>query len=142
MTRRNSALALAVTALCLTAYEKPVPDARLTISAKQVAAGVGFSWGTGTLTFDGKDYEVSVQGVTVGAVGVASVTAEGDVYYLKKVQDVAGNYTGAAAGTTVGGGRAGLVMRNQNGVEIRMTATTKGVSLTIGSTGVTLSLKK
>jgi hypothetical protein len=142
MTRLRSSLAIAAAALCLLAYEKPEPDARMTVSAKQVAAGVGYSWGTGTLTFDGKDYEFTVNGVTVGAVGIASVTAEGEVYYLKKLEDVAGNYTGAAAGTTVGGGRAGLVLRNQNGVEVRLTATTKGVSLTIGSTGVTLSLKK
>ncbi|HTO06666.1 MAG TPA: hypothetical protein VMR86_06370 [Myxococcota bacterium] len=135
-------LAIALSALCLTAYEKPQPDAKLALSATQIAAGVGFAWGTGTLTYDGKDYPVSVDGITVGAVGIASATAEGDVYHLKKVEDIAGNYTGAAAGTTVGGGRAGLVMRNQNGVEIRLTATTKGVSLTIGSTGVTLSLKK
>ena len=140
--RARVSIAIAVLALCLTAYEKPVPDAKLTLSATQVAAGVGFAWGTGKLTFDGKDYAVSVEGITVGAVGIASATAEGDVYHLRKLEDFAGNYTGAAAGTTVGGGRAGLVMRNQNGVEIRLTATTKGVSLTIGSTGVTLSLKK
>jgi hypothetical protein len=142
MSPARSALAVAVAALCLVAYTKPKPDARLTVSATQIAAGVGFAWGTGTLTYDGKDYEVTVNGITVGAVGIASATAEGEVFHLKKLEDVAGNYTGAAAGTTVGGGRAGLVMRNQNGVEIRMTATTKGVSLTIGSTGVTLSLKK
>jgi hypothetical protein len=142
MTRIRASLAIAVAALCLTAYEKPKPDAKLRLTATQVAAGVGFAWGTGTLTYDGKDYEVSLDGITVGAVGIASATAEGDVYNLKKVEDIAGNYTGAAAGTTVGGGRAGLVMRNQNGVDIRLSATTKGVSLTIGSTGVTLSLKK
>jgi hypothetical protein len=142
MTRARSSLAIALAALCLLAYEKPRPDARLTVSATQVAAGVGFAWGTGTLTFDGKNYDVTVNGITVGAVGIASVTAEGEVYHLTKLEDVAGNYTGAAAGTTVGGGRAGLVMRNQNGVEVRMTATTKGVSLTIGSTGMTLSLNK
>ena len=142
MTRLRPVLALAIAALCLAAYHKPTPDAKLTLTATQVAAGVGFAWGAGKLTFDGKDYAVDVDGITVGAVGIASATAEGDVFHLKKVEDFAGNYTGAAAGTTVGGGRAGIVMRNQNGVEVRLTATTKGVSLTIGSTGVTLSLKK
>jgi len=139
---RALAVAISVVCLALTGYHKPKADATLTISATSVAAGVGFSWGTGTLVYKGKSYDVSVDGVTVGAVGVTSITARGSVYHLAKLEDVEGNYTGAGAGGTAGVGGGGVAMQNQNGVEIRLKATTAGVSLTLGSTGVTLKFKK
>ena len=42
-----------------------------------VAAGIGFSWGGGTLTYRGKRYPVSVDGLTVGSVGYSKATASG-----------------------------------------------------------------
>jgi hypothetical protein len=121
---------------------KPKPDAALTLEATSVAAGVGWAWGSGKLSYQGKDHAVTVEGLTVGAVGVAAIKAVGTVYYLKKLEDFEGTYKAAVAGSTVGGGGAVLVMRNQLGVEVRMSATTQGVSLTIGTSGVKLALKK
>jgi hypothetical protein len=103
---------------------------------------VGFSWGKGTLTYKGKEYPVSVDGLTVGAVGVTSITARGNVYHLSKLEDFDGNYTGAGAGATVGGGQAVVALRNSNGVGIEMINTTKGVNLAVASGGVTLKIKK
>lgn len=37
------------------------PDATLQLSQGSVAAGIGFSWGKGTLTYEGKTYPVKVQ---------------------------------------------------------------------------------
>lgn len=45
-------------------------------------------------------------------------------------------------GATVGGGGGGLAMKNQNGVVVELVATTQGVSLTAGVSGVKLSIKK
>ena len=73
---------------------------------------------------------------------MTSIDAVGEVYYLKKVEDLNGNYTAATAGGTIGGGAGALSMRNSNGVMVAMTATTKGVSLTLGVSGVTLAVKK
>ena len=54
-------------------------DATLTLSEGSVAAGIGFSWGKGTLSYGGKTYPVKVQGLSVGEVGVTRATAKGDV---------------------------------------------------------------
>jgi hypothetical protein len=142
-------LALAVTmgAAALVRGEAPAkeetpPDAILKLEGKSVAAGVGFSWGTGTLTYQGKDYPVSVSGLSAGAVGVTSVTAKGNVYRLSKLEDFDGNYTGTGAGAAVGGGSTVLALRNSNGVGIEMITTTKGVNLAIASGGLTLKIKK
>jgi hypothetical protein len=121
---------------------KAKPDATMRLESKSVAAGVGFSWGDGALHYQGKTYKLEVDGLTVGSVGASSVEAKGDVYYLKKLSDFDGNYTAVVGEATVGGGAGGLIMKNQNGVEIRMTSTTQGANLTAGISGVKLAVKK
>jgi len=39
-----------------------------------VAAGIGFSWGKGMLSYEGKMYPVRVQGLSVGELGVTRAT--------------------------------------------------------------------
>jgi len=118
------------------------PDATLRLSGKSVAAGIGFSWGKGTLTYKGKDYPVSVKGLSLGKVGISGVTASGEVHNLKKLQDFDGNYTAAGAGITLAGGGTAIAMKNQNGVRVVLHATTRGVDLTIGGAGVDMAIKK
>jgi hypothetical protein len=118
------------------------PDATLRLSGKSVAAGIGFSWGKGTLHYKGKDYPVSVKGLALGKVGISGVTASGEVHNLKKLQDFDGNYTSAGAGITLAGGGSAVAMKNQNGVRVVLHATTRGVDLTIGGAGVDMAIKK
>ena len=63
------------------------PDATLRLSGGSFAAGIGFSWGSGTLTYKGKDYPVKVNGLSVGKVGITGSSAYGDVYNLKHLRD-------------------------------------------------------
>jgi hypothetical protein len=124
------------------AAKEEKPDATLRLSGKSVAAGIGFSWGKGTLTYKGKDYPVSVKGLALGKVGISGVTAAGKVYNLKKLEDFDGNYTAAGAGITLAGGGTAIAMKNQNGVRVLLHATTRGVDLTIGGAGVDMAIKK
>ena len=118
------------------------PDATLQLNSGAVAAGVGISWGKGTLNYKGKQYPVSVSGLSLGKVGITKVTASGEVYNLKRLQDFSGNYTSATADITLAGGHSGVTMKNQNGVLVVIHATSKGVDLTIGASGVDMKLKK
>jgi len=118
------------------------PDATMRLQSKSVAAGVGFSWGDGTLRYKGHTYKLKVDGLTVGSVGASKIEAKGDVYHLAKLSDFDGNYAAVTGEATVGGGAGGLIMKNQNGVEIRMTSTTQGANLTAGVSGVSLAVKK
>src|SRR5262245_47579863 len=147
---RHSALAVFVAAvLCTTAFhvdaatkrKGPAPDATLELTEKGAAVGVGYSWGGGTLTYKGKRYPVEVKGLSVGSVGVSSVTARGNVYNLKRLEDFNGNYTAAKAGATVGGGGSVATMQNQNGVKINITSTSRGLKFTLAAEGVDLRLK-
>jgi len=118
------------------------PDATLKLSAGHVSAGIGYSWGSGTLTYQGKHHSFSISGLSVGAVGGASITATGDVYGLKNLADFNGNYTAASAGGTLGGGASGTAMQNQAGVVIKLVSTTQGLDFKFAAAGVKITLKK
>jgi hypothetical protein len=124
------------------AAQEKKPDAMLKLTDRDVAIGVGFSWGKGMLSYQGKTYPVKVEGLSVGEVGVNQAEAVGSVYNLKKLEDFNGNYTAAAAGGTVAGGAGVTEMRNQNGVVISMKSTTQGASLKLAAEGIKLSLAK
>src|SRR5262245_46386090 len=77
-----------------TTHQKP--DATLRLSHGSVAAGIGWSWGSGTLTYKGKDYPVKVTGLSLGKVGISGGSATGEVYNLKNLQDFDGHYNAAS----------------------------------------------
>lgn len=118
------------------------PDATLKLSEGSVAAGIGFSWGKGTLTYQGKTHAVKVQGLSVGEVGITRAEATGEVFNLKKLADFDGNYTAAGAGGTVGGGAGITAMRNQHGVVIELKSTTQGANVKLAAQGINLSVVK
>ncbi len=118
------------------------PDATLKMSEGSVAVGIGWSWGKGTLTFKGKNYPFKVEGLSVGDVGVTKASANGKVYNLKKLEDFTGTYSAAAAAATVGGGAGVAAMKNENGVEINIVATSQGIAFKLAAQGVKLTLTK
>ena len=85
---------------------------------------------------------LKVEGISIVDVGASNYTASGAVYNLKKVDDFAGTYTAATAGATVAGGVSGTIMRNQNGVEIHLSATRQGLQFTLAPEGLKISLAK
>jgi hypothetical protein len=121
---------------------EPKPDATIELTQGQVAIGIGYSWGEGVLTYQGKKYPVKVKGLSVVDVGITKARAKGGVYNLKKLEDFDGNYTTAAAEATLGGGVGATNMNNQNGVTIKLVSTTRGVNLKLAASGVELMLKK
>jgi len=123
------------------AEEEGKPSGTVTVESKSVAVGIGVTWGDGILTYKGKKYKFSVSGLSVVDVGVSKVTAKGKVYHLKKLEDFSGNYTAASAGATVGGGVGGTAMKNQNGVVMKLTETSKGLQFTLAAEGVDVKLK-
>lgn len=118
-----------------------LPDATIEFSGGSVAAGIGYSWGTAVLTYEGRSYPVKVRGLSVNSYGVESIRASGDVYHLSNLAAFNGNYTAASAGVTVGGGAAGSALENQNGVVIMMRAHTLGLELNFSIDGVAMNMK-
>ena len=120
------------------------PDATLRVSGGSFALGIGVSWGSGTLTYKGKNYPVKVKGLSVGKVGATSSSAYGEVFNMKHLQDFNGHYDVGGAGTrgvTLGAGKAGTIMSNQAGVIIRISSTQSGVAVNATGGGVDLQLQ-
>jgi hypothetical protein len=121
------------------------PDATLRLSGGSFALGIGFRWGSGTLTYKGKDYPVKVNGLSVGKVGMTGSSAYGEIFNLKHLQDFNGHYNIGAAGTrgvTLGSGKTGTLMTNQAGVIVRLSTTQKGVDVNATGGGVDMQIQR
>jgi hypothetical protein len=121
------------------------PDATLRLSGGSFALGIGFRWGSGTLTYKGRDYPIKVNGLSVGKVGMTGVSADGEVFNLKHLQDFNGHYNVGAAGTrgvTLASGKAGTLMTNQAGVIVRLSATQKGIDVNATGGGVDMQIQR
>jgi hypothetical protein len=115
---------------------------KVTVTSKSVAVGIGVSWGDGVLEYHGKKHPFTVSGLSVVDLGVSKVTAVGTVKNLKKLEDFSGNYVSASAGAAAGGGAGVAALKNQNGVEMSLKATTQGVKLSLAGSGVEIKLKQ
>jgi hypothetical protein len=118
------------------------PDAVIELTGGSIAAGVGFTWGNGTLIFQGHRYPLKVNGLSLASVGINDYTTAGSVTGLKTPQDIDGVYSAVAAGGTLGGGGNVAAMTNQNGVVIHLASTTQGLSLTLAAEGVKIALSQ
>jgi hypothetical protein len=127
-----------------THHHESKPDATLRLSTGGFALGIGVNWGSGTLTYQGKNYPVKVKGLSVGRVGATSSSAYGEVFNLKHLQDFNGHYDVGGAGTrgvTLGAGKTGTIMSNQAGVIVRVSSTQQGVAVNATGGGVDMQLK-
>jgi hypothetical protein len=119
----------------------PPPSGTVKLTSKAVAIGIGVTWGDGTLTFGGRTYAFSVDGLSVADLGVSDITTSGEVFNLKNVADFSGNYVAGEAGIAIAGGPTDTIMKNENGVVLRLHGTQKGARLTLAAQGVKLKLK-
>jgi len=115
-------------------------EGTVTFSGGAVAIGIGFQWGSGTLTYQGRQYPFRLDGLSVVDVGVTRVTGSGTVHNLRNVADFSGNYVAVSAGATLAGGGSIGTLRNQNGVVIDGVTTAQGVRLTLAPGGVNIRL--
>ena len=117
-------------------------DATVTLSEGSVAAGIGWSWGRGTLHYQGKDYKFKVEGLTVGEVGMTKAEATGNVYDLKSLEDFNGVYGAAGAGIAVQEGKGATALINTKKVQLVLTSKTKGATIKVAAEGLKLTLEK
>jgi hypothetical protein len=117
------------------------PDATVKLQSRSIALGAGVNWGDGVLNYQGKDYPITVSGLSLLDLGVSSVSATGKVYFLNKLSDFAGNYFATQATFALAGGGGEIVMANGNGVFIAVQSEQAGTRLTLGASGVSIKLK-
>ena len=136
-----TALSLSLFSVFAVAVEEQ-PDGTIEFMANTAALGVGFSWGSGTLSYKDKVYPIKADGLSVGGVGFSSVMGKGKVYNLKNLSDFDGTYAGAGANMTILAGGGDVVLKNAKGVELRLSTDTQGAQISIGGGGVKFTVNQ
>lgn len=117
------------------------PPPFVELERKSVGAGLGISWGDGTIYWEGQEHAFRVKGLRVGDVGLAKMVGEGHVQNLESLEDFAGTYVAVGAGATAGKGGSAVTMRNEHGVVISLRSQSEGVALNLGAEGFQVELQ-
>ena len=123
------------------AFAQNVPSGTITISEKEFGFIIGGSEGRGTLNYQGAEYFFKLSGIKVGGMGVAKISAAGEVYDLFDLSQFPGTYVAGDYGIALGGGAGGVVLKNENGVLLKLHSTMEGVDLNVGVSGITVKLE-
>jgi hypothetical protein len=102
---------------------------------------VGVGGGSGTLTFKGKHYRLSIGGVSAGTIGVAGMDLVGTASNLRTAADIVGTYSALSAGIAVAGGGKVATLQNSNGVVLQLQGRQVGFSASLSVSGLTISLQ-
>ena len=102
---------------------------------------VGVGGGSGTLTFQGQQYPLSIGGVSLGTIGSAEMDLVGTATNLNSAADIAGSYTAASAGLAVAGGARTATLQNSKGVVLNLKGKEVGFEASVSLSGLTISLK-
>jgi hypothetical protein len=113
------------------------------ISAVKGGFFVGASGGTGTLTFRGKRYPLSIGGLSGGLVfGAAQTDLVGSVSNIRQASDVEGVYGAFGAGAAVGAGAQVITLRNEKGAVLRLRGRQVGLMANLDLSGLAISLTR
>ena len=103
---------------------------------------IGGSGGSGTLTFHGRRYPLSVGGASVGLVfGGSKTVLHGTVSRIQRPSDVAGVYGAGGAGAALGAGVRAIVLTNNKGAVLQLTGHQVGLMANADLSGLAISMK-
>ncbi len=125
----------------LVSAQEKIPSGKVEIDETQFGFIIGGDIGKGQLHYKGIDYIFKTGGIKVGGIGVAKISAVGEVYDLFDVSQFPGTYVTGDYGIALGGGVGGMILKNENGVILHMKSTMEGVALTVGVEGLTIKLE-
>lgn len=101
---------------------------------------VGVGGGSGTLTFHGRTYRLTIGGIGIGSLGVAAVDLVGTATNLHTASDIAGTYGAAGAGGTFVVGAQAATLQNGRGVVLTLHGVQAGFQVSLGLAGMTIAL--
>jgi len=118
----------------------PKVSGKIKINARSVAVGIGYEWGSGTMTmYDGTTHTFKIKGLSIVDVGMTSIEATGEVYHLVEAKDLEGKYISGQTGATFIAGGAATAMKNDKGVVLKLRSTQKGIRFTLAPGGMTIT---
>ena len=115
-----------------------------TVSIRIFKAGfvIGGSAGSGVLHFHGRNYPLSVGGLSYGfTFGASETRFHGTVSNIRRPSDVAGVYGQAGVGAAVVRGAQAVVLTNQHGAVLSLAGGQAGLIVSADLSGLALGLK-
>src|SRR6476646_1606231 len=112
-----------------------------TVSIRIFKAGfvIGGSAGSGVLHFQGRNYPLSVGGLSYGfTFGASETRFHGTVSNIRRPSDIAGVYGQAGVGAAVIRGAQAVVLTNQNGAVLSLTGGQAGLIVSADLSGLAL----
>src|SRR5579872_3165769 len=119
----RAALVAATAALAGIGFSSAAHADSGTVSIRIFKAGfvIGGSAGSGVLHFHGRNYPLSVGGLSYGfTFGASETRFHGTVSNIRRPSDIAGVYGQAGAGAAVIRGAQAVVLTNQNGAVLSL----------------------
>jgi len=143
ITRRS--LILSGASLATGVLKSPVEAAVGSIAINIVSAGFifGVTGGSGVLSFGGRQYPLSIGGISAGAtIGASGTDLVGTASHLHSPADIEGIYSAVGAGLSVAGGRSVAQLSNARGVILRLRGRQVGFMFSIDLSGMSISLRQ
>jgi LysM repeat protein len=138
---RFSVITLILLIASVASAQEKIPSGTVEIDETQLAFIIGGDVGKGILHYRGVDFYFKTSGIKVGGIGITKISAVGEVYDLFDIDQFPGTYVTGNYGIALGGGVGGLVLKNENGVYLRLRSTLEGVALAVGLEGMTIKLE-
>lgn len=103
---------------------------------------VGVGGGSGTLTFHGRHYPLTVGGVSFGAtIGASRGEYIGRALNLRRPSDIEGSYAAIGAGGAFAAGAGGITLQNARGVVLQLSGRKVGFEVSAAISGLEIRLR-
>jgi hypothetical protein len=136
-----AAVAAMLLAMAATAPQASAETGTVRITGGSAGFIIGVGGGQGTLRFRGRDYPLSVGGMSIGTLGVAQTDMIGRAYHLRRPSDIVGTYSAIGAGVAVAGGARVARLQNANGVVLELRGAQAGLQISAGLGGLTIAMR-
>lgn len=138
-------IALAVAGLAATSLAPAARADTGTIRISFFKGGwiIGGAAGSGTLTFRGRRYPLSIGGLSYGLTfGGSQTNLRGRVRNIRRPSDIEGVYGAAGAGAAVVRGAQAVVLTNPKGAILELSGTQTGLIVNLDLSGLAISLQR
>lgn len=133
-------VAMVATALSSTAF---ADTGTVRISFIKAGWVIGGTVGSGTLTFRGRTYPLSIGGLSYGLTfGGSQTNLRGRVSNIFRPTDIEGVYGAGSAGAAVIRGPQAVILTNQRGAVMELTGSQTGLIVNLDLNGMAVSLRR
>ncbi len=102
---------------------------------------LGGTNGDGFLYLGHRRYHLTVTGGSIGTVGVATLDLVGTVSNLRRPSDIAGSYSDAGIGLSIGAGPSATTLQNDHGVILQLQGPQTGLQVSLSLGGMTIAMR-